>query len=201
MVCDHSGKQYNFRRIRISLKNETRDGDKDIFIITNVPESSADARKIGELYRDRWKIETAFQELSEYLNSEINTLGYPKAALFGFCVALVAHMIISVIKAAISSVHSIDTFEDKVSGYYIADEISATYRGMMIAIPSEEWLVFRNMTCSQLVNIFKELTANMKLSAYRKHKRGPKKPPQKRKSIKDTPHVSTAKLIADRKKK
>jgi hypothetical protein len=201
LVCDHSGKQYNFRRIRITLKKETRDGDREIFIITNVPESAADARKIGQLYRDRWKIETAFQELSEYLNSEINTLGYPKAALFGFCVALVAHMIISVIKAAISSVHGIDTFEAKVSGYYIADEISATYRGMMIAIPSEEWLGFRSMTCYQLVNIFKELTANVKLSAYRKHKRGPKKPPQERKSLKDKPHVSTAKLIADRKRK
>lgn len=201
LVCDHSGKQFNFRRIRITLKKETRDGDREIFIITNVPESAADARKIGELYRDRWKIETAFQELSEYLNSEIDTLGYPKAALFGFCVALVAYMIISVIKAAISSVHGIDTFESKVSGFYIADEISATYRGMMIAIPSEEWIGFRDMTCCQLVDIFKELTANVKLSAYRKHKRGPKKPPQDRKSIKDTPHVSTAKLIADRKRK
>jgi hypothetical protein len=201
LVTDKNGKQHKFRRICISLKKETRDGDKKIFIITNVPESAADAKKIGELYRDRWKIETAFQELSEYLNSEINTLGYPRAALFGFCVALVAHMIISVIKAAMGSVHGSDTMENKVSGYYIADEISATYRGMMIAIPPEEWRDFRAMTCSQLVKVFKELAANVKLSAYRKHKRGPKKEAPERKSIKDTPHVSTAKVLADRKKK
>jgi Transposase DDE domain len=136
LVLDQDGKQHKFRRIHIALKKETRDGDRQISIITNVPENAAGAKKIGELYRDRWQIETAFQELSEYLNSEINTLGYPKAALFGFCVALVAYMIISVIKAAISSVHGADTFETKVSGYYIADEISATYRGMMIAIAS-----------------------------------------------------------------
>ena len=201
LVCDKNGKQHKFRRIRIALKKETRDGDNLIFIITNVPESAADAKKIGELYRGRWKIETAFQELSEYLNSEINTLGYPKAALFGFCVALVAYMIISVIKSAIGGVHGTDIMENEIFGYYIADEISATYRGMMIAIPSEEWLDFRGMKCSQLVNIFKELTANVKLSAYRKHKRGPKKPPPVRKMIKDTPHVSTDRIIANRKKK
>ena len=37
-----------------------------------------------------WKIETAFQKLEKHLYSEINTLGYPQAALFGFCLALVA---------------------------------------------------------------------------------------------------------------
>jgi hypothetical protein len=200
LVFNQEGKQYKFRRIRIALKKETRDGDRQISIITNVPENAADSKKIGELYRDRWKIETAFQELSEHFNSEINTLGYPKAALFGFCVALVAYMIVSVIKAAMSSVHGKDTLETKVSGYYIADEISATYRGMMIAIPSEEWLNFRSMTCSQLVKFFKELTANVKLSAYRKHQRGPKKSQPERKRNKDTPHVSTAKILADRNK-
>jgi IS4 transposase len=70
-------------------------------VITNLSKSVANAKKIADLYRKRWKIETAFQELTEHLNSEINTLGYPPAALFGFCVALVSYMILSVIKAAL----------------------------------------------------------------------------------------------------
>jgi hypothetical protein len=199
-VFDRAGRQYTFRRIRISLKAQTRDGDREIFIISNVPKDAASAKKIAELYRGRWKIETAFQELSEYLNSEINTLGYPRAALFGFCVALVSYMILSVIKAALGCVHGTDTIENKVSGYYIADEISATYRGMMIAIADEEWVVFRQMTCTQLLNVLKQLSANVKLSAYRKHSRGPKNPAPKRQSSEKTPHVSTAKIIANRKK-
>ena len=199
-VLDETGKAYIFRRIRLSLKKETRDGDRDICIITNLPENAADAKKIAILYRSRWKIETAFQELSEYLNSEINTLGYPRAALFGFCVALVSYMILSVIKAALAFVHGKDTLENKISGYYLADEISATYRGMAIAIPDEEWIIFRKMPISKLLKVLRELSSNVKLSAFKKHPRGPKKPAPNRTSSKTSPHVSTARIIANRKK-
>jgi len=84
LVRDDSGREYTFRRLRISLKKKTRDGDTEIFIISNLSKRSADAKKMAGLYRSRWRIETAFQQLTEHLNSEINTLGYPRAALFGF---------------------------------------------------------------------------------------------------------------------
>ena len=199
-VVDQNGKEHIFRRIRVSLKKETRDGDREIFIISNLPAEAVDAGKIAELYRDRWTIETAFQELTEHLNSEINTLGYPRAALFGFCVALVSYMILSVIKAALASVHGTETIENEVSGYYLADEISGTYRGMMIAIPDEDWTFFRQMTPAEFVKVLKKLSSKVKLSAFRKHPRGPKKPAPKRKRSKRTPHVSTAKILAGRKK-
>jgi hypothetical protein len=48
--------------------------------------------------------------------------------------------------------------------------------------------------------VLKELAANVKLSAFRKHPRGPKKPRPKRKGCKNTPHVSTAKILAQRTK-
>ena len=199
-VVDASGKQYTFRRIIVRLKKQTRDGDKEIAIITDLSRTVADARIIAELYRDRWTIETAFQQLAQYLNSEINTLGYPRAALFGFCVALVSYMFLSVIMAALGSIHGTEVIEKQVSGYYVADEISATYRGMMIAIEDEHWVVFQHMTPSQLVKVLKKLSANVKLSAFRKHPRGPKKPQPKRKGSKKHPHVSTARILAERKK-
>ena len=59
-VVDESGKERIFRRIRVHLKKETRYGDKDIFIITNLPEDSVSGLKIAELYRDRWTIENLF---------------------------------------------------------------------------------------------------------------------------------------------
>lgn len=199
-VVDDAGQEYTFRRIRIRLKKETRDGDTDIFIISNLSKAKANAKKIARLYRGRWTIETAFQHLAEHLNSEINTLGYPRAALFGFCVALVAYIIMSVIKSALGSVHGVDVIENQVSGYYVADEISATYRGMMIAIDDAHWVIFQQMTPIKLARILKKLAANVKLSAFRKHPRGPKKPRPKRKSCKNMPHVSTAKILAKRKK-
>jgi len=200
VVIDKHGKAHPFRRIRVLLKEKTRDGDKEIFIISNLPKQAAGAKKIANIYRGRWTIETSFQELEKWFNSEINTLGYPPAALFGFCVALISYMIVSVIKAALASIHGIKVIEEQVSGYYLADEISATYRGMMIALDAEQWVIFRQLSQAELVRYLKKLAKNVKLSAFRKHPRGPKKPVTKRKRDPKKPHVSTARLIANRKK-
>ncbi len=200
LVRADGNQEYVFRRIRVKLKKETRDGDGEIFIITNLSNRTASAKKIAELYRDRWTIETAFQRLTEYFNSEINTMGYPRAALFAFCVALVAYITMSVVIAAIGSVHGADVVENQVSGYYISNEISAIYLGMMIAVGCDPWIVFRKMTDSKLVSLLQYLAERVKLSAYKKHSRGPKKPQPKRKNDKKVPHVSTAKILANRKK-
>ena len=200
VVIDKRGKAHQFRRIRVLLNAQTRDGDKEIFIISNLPKKAAGAKKIANIYRGRWTIETSFQELEKWFNSEINTLGYPPAALFGFCVALISYMIVSVIKAALSSIHGTKVIEEQVSGYYLADEISGTYRGMMIALDAEQWIIFRQLPQSELIKFLKKLAKKVKLSAFRKHPRGPKKPVAKRKKDPKKPHVSTAKLIASRKK-
>jgi IS4 transposase len=199
-VCDDSGRQHSFRRIRVKLKKQTRDGDMEICIISSLSKRAASAKTIARLYRDRWRIETAFQHLAEYLNSEINTLGYPRAALFGFCVALVAYIIMSVIKSALGSVHGLDVIEKQVSGYYVANEISGIYPGMSIAIDYGHWAVFQQMTAPKLVKVLKDLAAKVYLPAFQKHPRGPKKPQPKRISLKNTPHVSTAKILEQRKK-
>jgi hypothetical protein len=199
IITDEFGNEHKFRRVHVRLKKATRDGDLDIYIITNLSKGAANSKEVAQLYRGRWTIERAFQELEAYLNSEINTLGYPPAALFGFCIALIAYMILAVIKAALASVHGMDTVENKISGYYLADEISGTYRGMMIAIPNEDWIVFRQYPNSKLIKVLKQLAANVRLSAFLKHPRGPKKEATKRASKSWTPHVSTAKIIAQRK--
>ncbi len=200
LVTDSAGQEHTFRRIRVRLKKNTRNGDSDIFIICNLSQTKANAKKIAQLYRGRWTIETAFQHLADYFNSEINALGYPRAALFGFCVALVSYIILSVIKSAMSGVHGASVVKNEISGYYLADELSATYRGMLIAISEENWVVFQQMTPDKFATILKKLAAKMKLYRFQKHPRGPKKPQPKRKGSKKTPHVSTAQIIAKRKK-
>lgn len=199
-IVDEQGKTYRLRRVKLTLKKATRDGDRVIHILTNLPVKAATARKIAELYRGRWTIETAFQELTVHLNSEINALGYPRAALFGFCVALVAYIIMAILKAALRSVHGAQRIEEHFSGYYLADELSGVYRGMMITITSPQWVVFSRLTQAQLVEQLKALAANVNLSRFQKHPRGPKRPAKKRTTDKHTPHVSTARVIASRKK-
>jgi hypothetical protein len=95
------GKTYPARRIIVRLNHPTRDGEKEIAIFTHLPQAIVDALNVAELYRGRWGIETAFQRLEKYFHSEMNTLGYPKAALFGFCLARVAFNVDSVVRAAL----------------------------------------------------------------------------------------------------
>lgn len=56
------------------------------------------------------------------------------------------------------------------------------------------------MSTPKLLKVLKELAVKVKLSAYQKHPRGPKKRQPKRKHDNKTPHVSMAKIIANRKK-
>jgi len=198
-VIDAEGKARKYRRIRVSLKKATRDGETEIFILTNLPKSAASAQLIAELYRRRWSIETMFQELEAHLHSEINTLGYPRAALFGFCVALVAYNALAVVKAALRNAHGDETIDNKLSGYYLAGNIARTYDGMMVAVEPEDWAVFHPMSLTQLAEVLIQLAANVKLAKFRKHPRGPKKPRPKRDKHAGQPHVSTAKLLAGKK--
>jgi len=74
------------RRITIRLKTVTRDGDQEIHVLTNLP-SKVSAVRVADLYRQSWTLEQAFNELTTHLRCELNTLVYPKAALFAFWVA------------------------------------------------------------------------------------------------------------------
>ena len=191
-----TGEVMTARRIVVDLETPTRNGDKILSIFTNIPENVAGALTISEIYRNRWKIETAFQKLEKYLNSEINTLGYPKAALFGFCIALVAYNIYAVIMAALRSHHNDEDIDDKVSGYYIAEEISETYAGMLIAVPEEDWMSFDKLNVSKMSSVLLYLASMIDFSKFKKSKRGPKKATPPKDKFLGKPHVSTAKLLA-----
>ena len=197
-VWDAQGGAHLFRRIQVKLDQATRDGDRVLYILTNVPLRTASAKRVARLYRKRWTLETAFQHLEAYCHSAINTLGYPKAALCGFCLALVAYNMIAVVMAALRSVHGAESIAQALSLYYVANEIAQTYHGMMMAIPEDEWRVFSRMRPAEMVATLKELAQKVHLKAYRKSSRGPKKPRPKREGTTKSPHVSTAKLLRKR---
>ena len=198
-TTNDAGEILILRRITLILDKPTRDGEAEIHVLTNVPRKDADARAIANLYRRRWTIETAFQELEATLQSEINTLGYPKAALFAFCVALVSYNIMSTVKAALRSVHGAAVVDTEVSAYDLAEEVAGTHRGMMIAIPEDEWVVFQGMSPRELSPLLRQFAAAVRLSEFRKQPRGPKKPRPKRTSGAKHRHVLTAKLLAKQK--
>lgn len=191
----NDGQFRKVRKIRLELKSKTRDGETQLVIITNIPKKYASADVIAKLYRKRWNIETMFQELESYLESEVNSLGYPKAALFGFSVAIISYNILATMKAALRASYGEEKIQNEVSGYYIAGEMGRTYEGMRLAIPEEDWEVFGAMDLGTFSEMLLQLSQRVNLSRYKKHKRGPKKESTRPKAEKGKPHVSTAKLL------
>ena len=198
-LIDDWGNQRKVRRITIKLNQPTEDGDTEIHILTNLPKSVT-AYRVAEAYRGRWKLEAAFGELASALNCEIKSLGYPPAALFAFGVGLVAYNVLSVMKTALAAAHGEECLEE-ISGYYLADEIRGMMRGMSVAIPARHWQKqFGTLTSRQMANLLLKLAKQVNLDHFQKHRRGPKKPIPKRTRYKNKTHVSTARILAERKK-
>jgi hypothetical protein len=186
------------RRVRLVLDKPTRGQDAEIFLVTDVPATAASAAAVARLYRERWTLEEVFQSLATALQTEINTLGYPKAALFGFCVGLAAYNVLAAIRGAVRAVHGAEE-EEEVSDYYMADEVRATYRGMMIAIPEDEWGFVGALSVEEVAELLKGLAQRVDLRAFRRQVRSEKKPRPPRSSGKKVKHVSTARLLAEAK--
>lgn len=122
-------------------------------------------------------------------------MGYPKAALFGFCLALVAYNVLAVVLGALRGVHGQQKIDQEVSLYYVANEIATTYKGMMIAIPEPEWAIFSTMSPIQLGDTLLDLARHVRLAAFRKSPTRPRKSRAKPKRSPKKGHVATAKLL------
>jgi hypothetical protein len=111
----------------------------------------------------------------------------------------VADNVLAVVFAALRSAHGEATGEHEVSLYYIANAIATTYTGMMIAIPEPEWAIFYAMKMADLAEILLELAQGVRLQALRKSPKNPQKSRCKRPETPKKGHVSTAKLLMNRK--
>jgi hypothetical protein len=197
-IRNDQGELVFLRRVIVELDEPTRDGDNYVAVLCNLPEEDADARAVAKLYRRRWTVEHAFEDLALALECEIDTLCYPKAALFGFCVGLVVYNLLAVVKGALRGVHG-EAEAEQMSAYYMADEMGGVYRGMMIAIPEPQWQLFARMSAQDFARVLAQLADKINLERFRKHTRGPKKPKEKRHYDPAHPHVSTARILHRRK--
>jgi IS4 transposase len=187
------------RRIRLALDEPTRDGETTLYLVTTLAPQAASALTLARLYLTRWTIETAFLRLTVELRCEIDTLGYPRAALFGFAVAAVAFNVLAVVKAALRRAHGVELIEQTLSSYYLANEIAHVTEAVTTVLDPEDWAVFQTLGVAAMAAWLLELAGHVNLRKYRKHPRGPKKPPPKRQHDPQGPHVSVARILTERK--
>jgi len=197
-IFGRNGQTRTIRRITIVLDKPTTNGDHEIHILTNLP-AKVSALNAATLYQQRWSVEGVFQEMEAHLNSEIDTLAYPQAALFGFCLALVAYNVLSVTKSALRGAHGHERIQKEFSNYYLAHEVSGMWLGMTMILPAKYWEErFATQTPSQMAVFLLRCARKVNLKAYRKHPRGPKQMPPTKPSKKGRKHVATQRILDQR---
>ncbi len=190
---NEEGEERVVRRVSLVLDEPTSDGDTELHLITNLP-SRVSAKKVAQVYRKRWTIEQLFLSLTTVLKCELNTLPYPKAALFGFCVALAAGNLLGTVKGSLRAAHGAEAAEG-VSDYHLATQVAGTYQGMMIALPAEEWGHLGGLPDEAFALWLLGLARRVNLHRLRKQPRGPKKPRPRRTRFSGKKHIATSRLL------
>lgn len=195
-----SGESMELRRIEVRLFQTTRDGERIIALLTNLPKKVA-ALQIADLYRERWTIEKHFQFLTQSLHCEVSGLGKPRAALFAFAMALVAGNALATVRCTLRSVHGVQA-EAEISGYYLADEVAADYRTLMKYLPADQWGGWRALPAQPMARLLRAVAQHVNLKGLARSVRGPKNPPEKKPAYdKKHKHYSTARLLKGLKQK
>lgn len=192
---DHPGRR--LRRIRIRWDRPTRNGEDTLYLLSRVPPEIADALTLAALYRERWTLEKAFLHGTLELRCEVDTLAYPPAALFALACAVVAFNGLGVVKAALRAAHGRAAAE-QVSGYYLAIELGNLAESLDAVLDAQDWAVFQNVPLATFALWLRQQAARVDLRRYRKSRQGPKKTAPKRVHDPKRPHVSVARLLAQR---
>ena len=199
-IEDEHGELHKLRRIELHLNECTEDGDRVIRLLSNVPKSKLNAQQLARTYRRRWRIENMFQRLESVLHSEVRTLGFPRAALLAFGVAVAAYNVLSLIQTAVRAKHArtLADAEVELSSFYIATEIRETYAGMIIAVPGGELERYESVSVKELAKILLGLAARTDPMRLRSHPRKPKVPKKTGYVAKRAAqqHVATSRVIA-----
>jgi IS4 transposase len=170
------------RSVVVRLRQPTAEGDTEIRLLTNLPPERAIADAVASAYRLRWRIEGSFLELTTSLRCEVNTLGYPKAALLGFALAVCACNVLRVVSTALGYAEQTDAKQPaaeevwEASSYAVAVELRVAYDGLAVCVPPEVWEMFGLWSGGQLAEWLMGVAEKTDRKRYRKSKRDPKTP-------------------------
>jgi IS4 transposase len=184
------------RAIRIVRDKPLKDGGSEVMLLTSVS-GRIRARTLANLYLERWTVEEAFRQLTQYLGCEVKTLGYPRAALFAFTLAVLAYNALACVRSALASVRGRKRVASQVSAYYLACEVRAAFDGLQVAVPAEAWTNLAALPPAALAAALIAIAGHVDWRCYQKARRGPKRPTA-RKKVRRGGHMATQKLLNQR---
>ncbi len=105
---------------------------------------------MASLYRKRWTLEQAFNELTTYLRwANWSTLGYPEG---GVVCLLRGNLLLQPAGQVVPNMRGVHGEEkvEEVSSFYLTNEINSVYAGMMVAIPTAKWEFLQSLNSPRL---------------------------------------------------
>jgi hypothetical protein len=191
------GRRHRLRLIILELDEPTREGETEITLVTNLPE---DVTAIDgcTAYLGRWGIERHFQVLTDLLNCEIPSLGYPRAALFAFGMSAVTGNALAVLKGCLRVEHGPEMAAE-VSNHAVVTEVARIYPGMMATVPPRLWPEMRGRSAPEVAEWLNELATGVSVEWMLRVRRGLKKPRPQRKKGDRHHHLATKKLLDEAK--
>ena len=195
IVTQHG--QAPWRRVELALDTPTENGETTIRLWSNLPDQVS-AGQIAALYRKRWRIEGMFGRLEAVLNSEVASLGHPRAALLAFAVSVLAYNVLALLARCVEQAHR---QPPEVSTFHLAHQIRSSYEGLLIAVPPEHWLPWHKADPCHLAERLLALARHIDPRRVATSKRKPK--PKTPKDYVDgktaRTHVATARVLAQAK--
>lgn len=189
-----------YRRVTVELFKPTREGDTEIHLLTNLPPKHADALTVADLYRRRWEIEHKFYVAQVAMRCEVKSLGYPRAALFVFCLSMLALNCRQVLFGALYESFSED-IEEEASHYSVSLEISRGMDGLQVALDEDTWRGLLPPTFEARMAWLIEIAGHYDRHKHRKSVRGPKRPPPEKSKYRHGHHLSVKKILDKRRER
>jgi hypothetical protein len=185
---------WEVRCVSVELDRPLENGQTQLRILTNLPPEQWSAAAVAEQYRTRWTIENAFQELTEAVEGEVDTLAHPQAALLAFAVAVAMYNVLRVIRVVAEREGDGKT---ELSPVLLSDEVGSTLPGLMIAVgeetaglPNSGWSV--EALRSWIEALVRQIRGQKRYAKSRRGHRKKRRPSPNRRNQ----HSSTARLLA-----
>ena len=102
----------------MQLKTATGDGEREIALLTSLPQTVASAEYAAQLYRGGWRVETLFQTVNKNFEGNFFPWVIPKLENFILGSDKVSYKILVVVRRALGSVQGVGKIESYLSEFY-----------------------------------------------------------------------------------
>ncbi len=198
------GSPNNRRRIYVRRIEVARQGKKPLIPITDLLESDRyPATDLLELYRERWAIESVFQQVTQVFGLKHLIGGTPKASVFQLAFCMIIDNMLQVVRAYIAQGNNVEPQDVSVEKVFEDVEEQLVAWNIVIDLDVTTDHFSRPLTLNQLQKRLEQLLGNAWRERWRKAPPQTRAPvrPKKNQTVGRSGHNSVYRILLDHAKK